>query len=251
MLVLAAILSTSGLHAQADPGGDGSRLETTREGLLSLLERYEAAAASPGNDSRARGTALSQAEAIRARLATGDFRTGDVVDLAVDGEPTLTGAFVVNNDGAVELPTVGAISLHGVLRSELTEHLRKELGRYLVNPRVTAHSSIRVIFTGSATPGIFEVPTHELLSAALMRAGGPAGGTDLTAMRIERGNDVLWKGAELQSAIAQGLTIGQLDLRSGDHVVIPPTRARPSMSTIVTTVIPALLLTITTLTQIF
>jgi protein involved in polysaccharide export with SLBB domain len=250
ILLLLAVAPAAGLHAQIDPMWDSGRLETTREGLLGLMVRYEQTAASPNYSAEIRASAHRQAEAIRSRLTLGDFRTGDVIDLRVEGEQSLTDTFVVNSDGAILLPVVGSISLYGVLRSELAEHIRAELARYLVEPQVTASSSIRVIFTGSMTPGIFEVPTQELLSAALMRAGGPAGATDVTAMRIERGKEVLWKGDQLQSAIAQGLTIEQLELRSGDHVIIPPVRSRPSLGTIVTTVIPALLLTITTLTQI-
>jgi hypothetical protein len=52
-------------------------------------------------------------------------------------------------------------------------------------------------------------------------AGGPAGDADLEDMRIERIDEVLWTGEELEIVLAQGRTLDQLNLRGGDEVIIP------------------------------
>lgn len=251
-LVAGLLAMGSALEAQETAAWDGGRLELTRQGLEELVARYEQTAASSAYSPELRSDALREAEAARMRLRMGDFRTGDEIALAVEGEEGLNGTFLVNERGAILLPTIGEVPLQGVLRSELQDHLRRQLSSFLVSPVLTAYSSVRLMLSGSVTkPGIFVVPTRELLSTALMNAGGPAGTADLTAMRIERGSQILWEGEALQSAIAQGLTIDQLSLQSGDHVVIPATRAGSPAGQLLTTVVPAVMLLITSLAQVF
>ncbi len=248
-----AVASPGLLTGQAPTPWDGGRLDLSREALLELQVRYEQTAASNAFSSEMRAEALAEAEAIRVRLESGDFRTGDEVVLTVQGEPSLTGPFTVNNNRALTLPVIGEISLQGVLRSELHNHLADEIAKYLVNPQVTAYSSVRIMMSGNVTrPGFYVVPTQDLLSSTIMEAGGPAPQADLSSMRIERAGEVVLEGAELQTAIAQGWTIDQLGLRSGDNIVIPELRStRAGLGQMVTTVLPAILLVLTSLTQLF
>ena len=120
------------------------------------------------------------------------------------------------------LPTVGEISLAGVLSTELEGHLISHLGRFLRNPQVQVKALIRVAITGGVErPGFYVFPTDALLADAIMQAGGPAFDADMNEIRVERGTERVWEPAPLRAAIANGSTLGQLDIRDGDRVVVP------------------------------
>jgi len=72
-----------------------------------------------------------------------------------------------------------------------------------------------------AKPGIYAVATDLVLADALMVAGGPTQGAQFTAMRIERGDQRLVDGKELQQALTGGLTLDDLNLRAGDRIYVP------------------------------
>jgi polysaccharide export outer membrane protein len=202
-----------------------ARLQMSREELKELLARYEAAARTPSADKELNERARYEAALIRARLDEGDFKVGDRIDLSVQGEPTLSTPFTVATGNVLRLPTIGDISLHGVLRSELEPFLAAEIGRYLKAPVVRAQALIRISVLGAvATPGYYVVPADALLTDALMTAGGPSSAAKFSAIRVERGKDRIWQGDPLQHAITEGRTLDQLSLRAGDRIVVPTER---------------------------
>jgi protein involved in polysaccharide export with SLBB domain len=196
-----------------------------RAELEELHTRLEAAAASAAYIGGVRDRARRDAELIRDRLANGDFRLGDRIFLVVEGETDVPDSLTVENGPKITLPRMGQISLAGVLRSELEAHLTKELARYIHNPRVRATSLIRLSFLGGAgAVGFYTVPADMLLTEALMHAGGLAANADIDNMRIERSGVVLWEGEEIQTVLAEGRTLDQLNLRAGDQIVVPAQR---------------------------
>jgi protein involved in polysaccharide export with SLBB domain len=194
-----------------------------RAELENLLTQYDAAAdESSAYSGSVRERSRRAAEAIRDRLANGDFRLGDRIFLDVEGELDVPDSLIIEPGPKITLPRMGAISLAGVLRSELESHLTKELGRYINNPRVRATSLIRLSFQGAVgAVGFYTVPADMLLTEALMQAGGPGVNADLDNMSIERSGVVLWEGDELQEVLAEGRTLDQLNLRAGDQIVLP------------------------------
>jgi protein involved in polysaccharide export with SLBB domain len=181
-----------------------------------------------------------QGVAIRARLAEGDFRTGDRIRIVVQSDtlPTaggglsgrpveqqLSDTFTVNSAQELDLPVVGAISLRGVLRAELKMYLTREVGRFVRDPVLDAWPLIRVSVQGAVLrPGYYTLPLDAALSDALMAAGGPARGAKIGKLRIERDGKSVWRGNSLQRAIADGRTLEELSLRAGDQFMLPETR---------------------------
>jgi protein involved in polysaccharide export with SLBB domain len=207
---------------QADPAWSPSGLKMQRAELEDLLGVREIQVSSEGYSSSTRERARKDADLIRDRLTNGDFRLGDRIVLEVQGEPDIPDTLTVENGPKITIPLMGAIPLSGVLRSELETHLTKELKRYLNNPVVKAASLIRLGIMGSvADVGYYVVPADMLLSDALMEAGGPTGGADMKKLRIERTGEVLWDGEELETILADGRTLDQLNLRAGDQIVVP------------------------------
>lgn len=224
-LALAALgcaLVQSPAAAQLEVEWDPGRLEVTREALLELERLYEEVIGSEAYGDDVRNQAEEDLEAVRERLTKGDFRMGDRIALTVVGEAALSDTLHVEPGPSLQVPVVGAISLEGVLRSELHDHLTRELSRYVQNPRVFAKSLVRLSIQGELTqPGFYTVPADALLSEALMVAGGPSPDADLDGLVVERGPQRLWHGEDLENAMIAGWTIDQLGLRGGDQILMP------------------------------
>lgn len=223
-LMLGAMAAPNAVAAQlltADPTPGGM----TREALTALLHEYENTLSSPAYSEQLRSQAKRDAARLRERLERGDFQVGDQIALQVEGEQELSKTFVVGAGPSITLPTIGTVSLRGVLRSELEPHLRSTLARYIRNPIVQAQSSIRIAVMGSiGKPGYYVVPTDLVLSDLLMLVGGPAPDADLRALWVERDEQRIWEGKLVQSAISQGQTLDQLGIRGGDQVSVPARR---------------------------
>lgn len=204
----------------------------TRAELETLQADLRKAAESSSYSDALREQARAQAALIQNRLDQGDFHVGDEIALSVEGslastessaiEGALTDTFTVNANGALTLPQIGDVSLHGVLHSELEPYLREQISRYIRNPNVRAQSLLRVSVLGEVgTPGFFTVPTTALLTEVLMQVGGPTHDADLDKMRIERGKTVIWEPKALAQAVRDGRTLDQLSLQAGDEIMIP------------------------------
>jgi protein involved in polysaccharide export with SLBB domain len=169
-----------------------------------------------------RGSAAdrTQAASIRARLREGDFRPGERLALVIEGNVTLVDSAVAVTAGPkVSLPDIGDIPLAGVLRSELQEHMKTQLARYVRDARVRATPLVRLSVLGPVSrPGFYFMPADIPISDAVMRAGGPAGDADLGRSVIRRGSGQLYDRKRTQWAINDGLTLDQLSLRSGDEL---------------------------------
>src|SRR5256885_17190701 len=79
-----------------------------------------------------RAGATQVAARIKTRLSDGDFRRGDRIALEVQGEEALTDTFVVGSGAELLLPppTVGSLSLKGVLRSELQPKMTGSVSQF-------------------------------------------------------------------------------------------------------------------------
>ncbi len=90
---------------------------------------------------------------IERRLSSGDFSIGDQISLQVIGESSLTGTFSVTPGPAISLPNIPTISLAGVLRSELEEHLTENLSLYVKDPELQVTSLMRIAMFGAVEIG--------------------------------------------------------------------------------------------------
>lgn len=210
------------IAAQDRSGRESADRNLTREELSRLLERYERVARSDTVAAAERTGARELAERIRTRLENGDFHVGDRIALVVANEPALTDTFTVRSGRQLTLPSVGDVSLGGVLRSELTAHLRDALSRYVRSPTVRAESLIRLGVLGNVgAPGFYTIRADAPVTDVFMVAGGPGTDADLSDVRIERADEEVWKGERLQQALSEGRTLDELDLRAGDRIVVP------------------------------
>lgn len=225
VLLTTLLVWTGVAQAQRLGNGDGGRAQVTRAELEYMLAQVEGTSGSADVDEQELVRLRREAGLIRARLEEGDFQTGDRIELYVEGEGALTGEFTVSAGRVLRLPQVGDIPLAGVLRSELEEHLREQLSRFLRDPVVRARSYIRVTILGEVgNPGYYSVPTESLVTEALMQAGGPTRAANVTGIRIERDRQRIWQGRTMEQAVVEGRTLDQLSLRAGDRIILPKKR---------------------------
>jgi protein involved in polysaccharide export with SLBB domain len=205
VLLLVAVASAS---AQA---GAAMQPMATRTELTALAERLE----------RGSDTERGQAAALRARLREGDFRPGDRISLIVEGNVVVNDTVSVVAGPKITMTDIGDIPLAGVLRSELQNHMKTQLAKYIKDARVRVTPLVSLSVLGPVgRPGFYFMPPDIPLTDAVMRAGGPGSQADLARSVIKRGTDELYDSRNTQTAFTQGLTLDQLSIRSGDQIIV-------------------------------
>lgn len=219
----ALLLSSPAVRAQSSLG-EGRRQATRAELEQAAKATEQAAAVAP--DQKTREKLLSDAIGIRQRLRNGDFLPGDRIYVMVLGDSALTDTFTVRGDRRLQMPNIPDITLAGVLDSELSGFLTKELSRYLKNPTVTATGMVRLTLTGGVGRGGFlTFPVDQAITDVLMTAGGIGPGSKLDEAEVKRSGKVLIDKKSFQEAIRLARTVGDLSLRDGDEIYVPPASA--------------------------
>jgi polysaccharide export outer membrane protein len=100
----------------------------------------------------------------------------DTIAVIVKDQPAVSGEFVVREEGAFLLPTVGEVSVGGKTLSQVNAELRARLAPMFVNPSVTVSitqsAPIRVNVVGEVkTPASVELTRDRSVAAALAAAG--------------------------------------------------------------------------------
>jgi len=225
VLFLAALLLPGPTMAQdeVDLMSIGRALPlVTRAELEESLAWHQALVDSAGIDEDERMKAIAAIEQIQTRLVDGDFRVGDQLVFFVENEPEFPDTLIVEAGPSVLIPNVGTVSLKGILRSELQDHLTRELSRFLRFPIVRVRPTIRLTMGGTiGRPGFYTFPAGLPIGDAIMLAGGPTGVSRMGSIKILREGGVLYSGDEVTRSIAQGDTFDQLGLRPGDEINIP------------------------------
>ncbi len=209
LLFLGLMLSGASAARAQEPSPDTRRTEATRQELQALLDQP--------------GSKLSAAErqTIQTRLTSGDFQPGDRIRLAVLEEPTLTDTFTVRSNRSLLLPNIGEVSLDGVLRSELAGYLMQKITPYIRNAQVDASALVRIAVLGAVNrPGFYLVPAGIVISDVLMVAGGPTSNADLKKTIVRRGAEPVVDQQQMQQAMAEGVSLDQLNLHSGDEFFV-------------------------------
>ncbi len=237
MLAGAACSSNPPVLPVAQPGNT----VRTRAELQQQLRDHESTLASGQLSDDERQRVTMDAETIRSRLEYGDFRVGDRILFSVQGEANLPDTLTVAPGQIVEIPLFGEISVAGVLRSEIRDHMRSEVSRFVRDPVVQANGLMRLSILGAVgNPGFYSMPAETVLGEAIMVAGGPAGNANLEAVQIRRGVTVLMEDDLVFESFRQGLTLDQLNLQAGDQITVPDRRGPLATLSIITGVLGSL-----------
>ena len=221
-VTLAGLAAAAPLVGQQVSGGSPVTGYMSRDDLSALITRLEGAIRSPAYSDRLKARAQAQVVEARSRLEGGDFHVGDRVLLVVQGEPALTDTFTVGQGQELSLPLVGPLSLRGVLHAELESYVTSQVARRIREPRVQARAMMRVAIEGAVIrPGFYSVPVGALLGDALMAAGGLGPTARVEEARLERSGQEVLNASVFRQAVTMGRTLDQLNVRGGDHIVVP------------------------------
>lgn len=200
--------------------GAAQRSGVTRAELEASLVEIDKILASDGYSGTLKDIRRAEATLIRQRLAEGDIRAGDVINLGVPNDLSLTGAFVVTPNRTIIVPSLGAIPMGGILRSEVEPHLLKQISRFLRDPVVLAQANISIaMFGGINKEGFFVVPASAQLTEVLMTSGGgPRGSAKLEKSSIKRAGKEIVSAEAFTLALREGRTLDQLNIQAGDEI---------------------------------
>jgi hypothetical protein len=197
------------------PQGRGDGLAEVPRAMATRQELEDAASGKHGE------LYVDELKAVKDRLAHGDLLPGDRVALRVIGETALTDTFTVKPTRTILLPNIGEIPVDRVLRSELNDYFKKQIGRYIRDPQVDATALVRISLSGAVgKPGFYNLPADVLASDAIMAAGGPGQKGDPAKTEILRGGLVVVSKDQARDAIQKGESLDQLNVQSGDEIVV-------------------------------
>jgi polysaccharide biosynthesis/export protein len=122
------------------------------------------------------------------RLPAGAYEVGpgDVLDIKVGDEPSLSGDFRVSDEGSIIYPLLGSLDVNGMDAPAIAALIRERLAKdYLVSPQVAVfvreYDSKKVALLGDIpTPGFYVLKADGSLLAMLSEAGLKLSGTDAT-----------------------------------------------------------------------
>jgi protein involved in polysaccharide export with SLBB domain len=199
---------------------DNRAARSTREQVEAAILEADKIISSPGYSNRLKQAKRQELALLKSRLSEGDLQPGDQISISVQGEKDLNETFTVTAGRFITVPTIGDISMRGVLRSEVEDYLTNELRKYIRNPEIHATTSIRLSILGAVgRPGFYQIKSETMIGEAIMQAGGP-GGRDPATSRVERaGKEVLGQEA-FADALSKGRTLDQMSLRAGDEILV-------------------------------
>ncbi|MFL5561144.1 MAG: polysaccharide biosynthesis/export family protein [Gemmatimonadaceae bacterium] len=152
--------------------------------------------------------------------SVGVLRPGDAVKIAVFRDTELTGEYLIDSRGQLQIPGLGVIQAAGLNPDQLKTSIRQALIQLgTTNPQIAVQPLVRVSVLGEVrSPALYPVDPGISLIQLLTIAGGPTPNANLRRTRVVREGRVFE--VDLESALT-GSAAGRVVLYSNDVVVVP------------------------------
>ena len=139
---------------------------------------------------------------------------GDSVRVFIWKEDTLSGTFMVDENGALTLPMLGPIKVTNMTVDQLRNRLVTEYSTQLKNPSIDVSVKRRVSVLGQVQkPGVYAVDPTMRLSDVVALAGGLSEDGTTKNIDVMRGNSILYDNVDASTPAVP-------NLHSGDMVVV-------------------------------
>jgi len=154
---------------------------------------------------------------------------GDVFEVSVFGEPTLSGTHRIAPDGAIQFPLINRVEVDGLTASEIADELRRRLqDGFLREPSVSVfvkeYGSKKVFVLGEVQrPGTFPFTAGMNIVEAITLAGGFKDSANANYVIVTRHGP---EGDQRIPVPVEKITEGEatnLSLKPGDIVFVPDT----------------------------
>ncbi len=155
---------------------------------------------------------------------------GDVVQVRVWGDQSLTGTYRIGPDGAITMPLFGAVKLAGYARDEAARMLEELLTEHYIEPSVTVivdeFNNNNVFLLGAFNwPGEYKLESQATLLQALSLAKGFTPEADRSGLTITRGDDTVIR-INLDELLRGGNMALNVRLQPGDVLFLPENTMR-------------------------
>jgi protein involved in polysaccharide export with SLBB domain len=168
-------------------------------------------------------TAAAQDSAVAQHAAernVGVLRPGDALKIAVYQNKDLSGEYLIDSHGIVQIPGLGDIQAAGLNPEQVRERLKDQLVRRgNGQPEIAVQPLIRVSVLGEVRlPNLYSVDPGTSLIQLLTLAGGPTDHANLERARVVRDGRAVT--VDLKGALS-GSASGRVLLYSNDVLVVP------------------------------
>jgi protein involved in polysaccharide export with SLBB domain len=156
---------------------------------------------------------------------TGAMRAGDVLTIRVYRDSELSGKYVIDADGNVQIPGLGVIRAGGLPPADITHRIVDALhDRGFRTPEIAVWPQIRVSVLGEVrTPALYPVDPGTSLMEVITMAGGPSERANLRRTRVIRDGKTYT--VDFEQALGGGAARrgagGRVALYSNDVVYVP------------------------------
>lgn len=133
---------------------------------------------------------------------------------------------VIDRNGLINIPRVGAVPLAGVKASDAQGVIRTAIGRYYRDFQLSVTMGqlrgITIYVVGQARrPGAYTLSSLSTLVSALFASGGPNALGSMRHVGVRRGNQMVTE-LDLYAFLARGDKAADIKLQDGDTIIIPP-----------------------------
>lgn len=155
--------------------------------------------------------------------------TGDEILIRAWGSMDIDYHATLDRNGAISIPTLGAVSLAGVKAGDAEGVIKAAVARQYRDVTVTVSfgrlRAITVYVVGQARkPGSYTVSGFSTLVTALLVSGGPNANGSLRNVQVKRAGKLVGS-LDLYAFIAKGDKSNDVKLLDGDTIFIPPALA--------------------------
>jgi polysaccharide export outer membrane protein len=154
-------------------------------------------------------------------LPTGTLRSGDILQLKVYRDSELSGSYLIEANGFVQIPGLGTIRAAGLRPDQVTQAMVEAMrGKGFREPELAVRPMIRISVLGQVRlPNLYSIDPGLSLLQLITMAGGPNDHADLRHTRVIRDGKPYV--VDLEAAL-HGSASGRIALYSNDVVFIPP-----------------------------
>ena len=158
---------------------------------------------------------------------------GDELFIRVWGKVGLQSRVVVDRNGQIFIPRVGALTISGIRYDQLENYIRSAIANlykdFEVNVSMGQLRSIQIFVLGNARqPGVYTVSSLSTLVTALFASGGPAASGSMRRIELRRGNQTITE-FDIYDLLRNGDKSRDVPLLPGDVIYIPPVGAQTAV----------------------
>ncbi|MBI3382873.1 MAG: SLBB domain-containing protein [Aquabacterium sp.] len=165
-----------------------------------------------------------------------DYRVGpgDEMQIRGWGAVDIDVRAVVDRDGMIHIPRIGAVSLNGIRSAQAEDVIRAAIGKYYRDFQLSVTMGqlrgITVYVVGQARkPGSYTLSSSSTLVSALFASGGPNQNGSMRHVQVKRAEKTVTD-LDLYAFLAKGDKSADIKLQDGDTIVIPAAKGFVALS---------------------